>query len=229
MVGVDQTPAPDGPKMLVPLAVLPMIVAGPSIVYVFHACCPSVSRSATSSIVSYTLGISRVEPIAHNLLFERFINEGRTSYPDVDIDFSSERREEVTTEGGLAVAGQEARIKPVAQALTEAGIRVSLFIEPSEAQVEAAAAVAGPVLEAGGIAQRVDEERVAAGEVRIPVECADELGEGEGNEIADVRKKVKGIHVLHGLEVDILGDGAQRLLPLVTETMREVKERVGLH
>ncbi|MGH9022315.1 MAG: hypothetical protein ACRDV9_04320, partial [Acidimicrobiia bacterium] len=51
--------------------------------------------SAASSIVAYTLGISRVEPIGHNLLFERFINEGRTTYPDVDIDFSSERREEV--------------------------------------------------------------------------------------------------------------------------------------
>ena len=51
--------------------------------------------SATSSIVSYTLGISRVEPIVHNLLFERFINPGRTTYPDVDIDFSSVRREEV--------------------------------------------------------------------------------------------------------------------------------------
>ena len=51
--------------------------------------------SATSSIVSYMLGISRVEPIAHNLLFERFINPGRTTYPDVDIDFSSARREEV--------------------------------------------------------------------------------------------------------------------------------------
>src|SRR4029079_17786113 len=51
--------------------------------------------SATSSIVSYTLGISRGEPITQNLLFERFINPGRTTYPDVDIDFSSERREEV--------------------------------------------------------------------------------------------------------------------------------------
>ena len=51
--------------------------------------------SAASSIVAYTLGISRVEPIQHNLLFERFINEGRTTYPDVDIDFSSARREEV--------------------------------------------------------------------------------------------------------------------------------------
>ena len=51
--------------------------------------------SAAGSIVAYVLGISRVEPIRHELLFERFINEGRTAYPDVDIDFSSERREEV--------------------------------------------------------------------------------------------------------------------------------------
>ncbi|MEJ7696040.1 MAG: PHP domain-containing protein [Candidatus Limnocylindrales bacterium] len=51
--------------------------------------------SAAGSIVAYVLGISRVEPIRHNLLFERFINEGRTTYPDVDIDFSSARREEV--------------------------------------------------------------------------------------------------------------------------------------
>ena len=51
--------------------------------------------SAADSIVAYVLGITRVDPIRHNLLFERFINEGRTAYPDVDIDFSSERREEV--------------------------------------------------------------------------------------------------------------------------------------
>jgi error-prone DNA polymerase len=51
--------------------------------------------SAAGSIVAYVLGITRVEPIRHNLLFERFINEGRTTYPDVDIDFSSARREEV--------------------------------------------------------------------------------------------------------------------------------------
>jgi error-prone DNA polymerase len=51
--------------------------------------------SAADSIVAYVLGITRVDPIRHNLLFERFINEGRTTYPDVDIDFSSVRREEV--------------------------------------------------------------------------------------------------------------------------------------
>lgn len=58
-----------------------------------------------------------------------------------------ERREEVTTEGGLAVAGHEVRIAPVVKALADAGIRVSLFIEPSEAQVEAAAAVGAQVVE----------------------------------------------------------------------------------
>ena len=51
--------------------------------------------SAANSIVAYVLGITRVDPIRHRLLFERFINEGRMSYPDIDIDFSSERREEV--------------------------------------------------------------------------------------------------------------------------------------
>ena len=51
--------------------------------------------SAGDSIVAYALGITRVDPIRHRLLFERFINEGRTSYPDVDIDFATSRREEV--------------------------------------------------------------------------------------------------------------------------------------
>ncbi|RZJ17831.1 MAG: pyridoxine 5'-phosphate synthase [Brevundimonas sp.] len=58
-----------------------------------------------------------------------------------------ERREEVTTEGGLAVAGHENRIAPVVAALTEAGIRVSLFIEPSPKQVDAALAVGAHVVE----------------------------------------------------------------------------------
>ena len=58
-----------------------------------------------------------------------------------------ERREEVTTEGGLAVAGHEARIAPVVAALAKADIRVSLFIEPSPQQVEAAHAVGAQVVE----------------------------------------------------------------------------------
>ena len=58
-----------------------------------------------------------------------------------------ERREEVTTEGGLAVAGHEDRIAPVVRALAEAGVRVSLFIEPALEQVEAAHAIGAQVVE----------------------------------------------------------------------------------
>ena len=52
-----------------------------------------------------------------------------------------ERREEVTTEGGLAVAGRERELEPYFTRILDAGIRLSLFIEASEAEIRAAAAV----------------------------------------------------------------------------------------
>ncbi|MTJ84336.1 MAG: pyridoxine 5'-phosphate synthase [Telmatospirillum sp.] len=58
-----------------------------------------------------------------------------------------ERREERTTEGGLDVAGQRDSLRPVVASLLEAGIRVSLFIEPSPHQIEAAHAIGAPVIE----------------------------------------------------------------------------------
>jgi pyridoxine 5-phosphate synthase len=58
-----------------------------------------------------------------------------------------ERRQEVTTEGGLDAAGQEAALRPVVAALRAAGIRVSLFIDPDPAQLRAAAALGAPVVE----------------------------------------------------------------------------------
>lgn len=51
--------------------------------------------SAAGSIVSYTLGITRIDPLRYGLLFERFLNEGRNEPPDIDIDFCKDRREEV--------------------------------------------------------------------------------------------------------------------------------------
>ncbi|MEH3106414.1 MAG: pyridoxine 5'-phosphate synthase [Sphingomonas fennica] len=58
-----------------------------------------------------------------------------------------ERREEVTTEGGLDAAGQHNSLKPLISRLTEAGIRVSLFIEPDPRQIAAAVALGAPVVE----------------------------------------------------------------------------------
>ena len=51
--------------------------------------------SAAGSLVSYTLGITQLDPIRYNLLFERFLNPERISMPDIDIDFCFERRQEV--------------------------------------------------------------------------------------------------------------------------------------
>jgi len=58
-----------------------------------------------------------------------------------------ERREEVTTEGGLDAARQHNHLKPLITRLGEAGIRVSLFIEPDPRQIEAAASLGAPVVE----------------------------------------------------------------------------------
>ena len=51
--------------------------------------------SAADSIVAYVLGITRVDPIEHNLLFERFLHEEMKTSPDIDIDFSTAHREQV--------------------------------------------------------------------------------------------------------------------------------------
>jgi len=51
--------------------------------------------SAAGSIVAYTLGITLVDPIEHGLIFERFLNPGRISMPDIDLDFRDDRRAEM--------------------------------------------------------------------------------------------------------------------------------------
>lgn len=51
--------------------------------------------SAAGSLVSYALNITNVDPLEHNLIFERFLNPERVSMPDIDIDFADNRRDEV--------------------------------------------------------------------------------------------------------------------------------------
>ena len=57
---------------------------------------PSLGRgSAAASLVCYLLGITGVDPLKHNLYFERFLNRARTDPPDIDLDFPTDRRGEV--------------------------------------------------------------------------------------------------------------------------------------
>jgi len=83
-----------------------------------------------------------------------------------------ERREERTTEGGLDAAGQLEHLSPYVDRLKQAGIRVSLFIEPTERQVEAALRLGAPVVEfhTGRYAHVMGEERTV--ELKRLTDCA---------------------------------------------------------
>jgi pyridoxine 5-phosphate synthase len=92
------------------------------------------------------------------------------------------KREERTTEGGLDAAGQFAHLKPIIARLSDAGIRVSLFIEASEKQLDAARALGAPVIEihtgkyceTEGAEQAVELERIRKAAVHaeaIGLEC----------------------------------------------------------
>ena len=98
-----------------------------------------------------------------------------------------EKREERTTEGGIDAAGQHNRLAPIVGALIKANIRVSMFIEPSKAQLDASKALGAPVVElhTGGYAHG------AAGELER-IRAAAEYGAGIGLEI----------HAGHGLTFD---------------------------
>jgi pyridoxine 5-phosphate synthase len=85
-----------------------------------------------------------------------------------------EKREELTTEGGLDIAGQTARIAAACRRLAEHGIRVSLFIDPDPEQIDASARAGAPVVElhtgayaeAQGAAAAKELERIRAGAAR---------------------------------------------------------------
>lgn len=60
-----------------------------------HGIWANARGSAAGSIVAYCLGITHLDPLAHNLIFERFLNPDRISMPDIDLDFPDDAREEM--------------------------------------------------------------------------------------------------------------------------------------
>lgn len=98
---------------------------------------------------------------------DEMLEIARTVRPS-DCCLVPERREEITTEGGLDVVGQMSRLREAVASLKEQGIRVSLFIDPDPRQIEAAAQVGAPVVElhtgtyadSAGAAQATELERL---------------------------------------------------------------------
>jgi len=135
-----------------------------------------------------------------------------------------ERRTEITTEGGLDAAGQAATLGPRIGALRDAGIRVSLFLDPDEVQLRAAQALGAEVVElhtgayAEGSAGELDRLRDAAALIAaLGLECH----AGHGLTYANVRPvaalpQVQELNIGHFLIGQAIMDG----LPNVVATMR---------
>lgn len=115
-----------------------------------------------------------------------------------------ERREEITTEGGLDVAGHMEELRPLVAALLANGSKVSMFIDPDAGQVRASAAVGAPMIElhTGRFANTLGEERAA--ETTRLVEAA-QLAHSLGIEV----------HAGHGIQVANLADLS--VVPHLTE------------
>ncbi len=118
-----------------------------------------------------------------------------------------EKRTELTTEGGLDVAGQAARIAAAATRLAAAGIRVSLFIDPDPAQIEAAARSGAPVVElhtgeyagAAGAARATELERLRGG-ARLAARLGLRVHAGHGLDYHNVQP-VAAIHEIVELNI----------------------------
>lgn len=115
-----------------------------------------------------------------------------------------ERREEITTEGGLSVAGHEADLQPLVAALQANGSKVSMFIDPDEEQVQASAAIGAAMIElhTGKFANTLGEERAA--ETKRLVAAAT-LGHELGLEV----------HAGHGIQIANLAE--LNAVPYLTE------------
>lgn len=130
-----------------------------------------------------------------------------------------EKREEITTEGGLDVASQIARLTDATRRLTGHGVRVALFLDPDPQQIEAAARIAAPVIElhtgayaeSSGSHQATELERLRAG-ARLAASLGIEVHAGHGlhyhnvQPIAAIRDIVE-LNIGHSIIARALFDG----------------------
>jgi len=130
-----------------------------------------------------------------------------------------ERREELTTEGGLDVAGQKHKVADACKALAQHGIRVSLFIDPDPAQIEASAEAGAPVVElhtgayaeaaAAGVARqlaRIDAGVARARSLGLVVHAGHGLNYHNVAPIAAMRSIVE-LNIGHAIVAQALFDG----------------------
>jgi pyridoxine 5-phosphate synthase len=150
-----------------------------------------------------------------------------------DVCLVPERRQELTTEGGLDVAGQFDRVRQVCAQLAAAGIRVSLFIDPDRRQIDAAHAAAAPVIEIhtghyaeiAGPAQAVELQRIRSAvdhglALGLKVNAGHGLNYGNVKPIAAI-KGIAELNIGHSIVAQAVFDGWQAAVREMKRLMME--------
>ena len=151
-----------------------------------------------------------------------------------------ESRQEITTEGGLDVAGQSARIAAAVRTLGDAGIRVSLFIDPESAQIEAAVRAGAPVIElhtgayaeAEGTAKAHELERLRVAS-RLAASRGLDVNAGHGLHYHNVEPiaaiaEIIELNIGHSIIARAIFDGMPRAVAEMKDLMRKARGFGGL-
>ncbi|MDF9828474.1 pyridoxine 5-phosphate synthase [Ereboglobus sp. PH5-10] len=145
-----------------------------------------------------------------------------------------ENREEVTTEGGLDVAGNRDRVKATIDAMTAAGIKTSLFIDPDTAQIELAAKLGAPFVELhtgayanayfDDTARDTEYKRLATG-AALAHNCGIRVNAGHGINYVNI-EQIRDLPHLHELNIghSII---SRALVTGIDEAVREMKTRMN--
>jgi pyridoxine 5-phosphate synthase len=147
-----------------------------------------------------------------------------------------ERREELTTEGGLDVAGQFDRVKDACERLAEAGIRVSLFIDPDPEQIAAAARTGAPCIElhTGDYANAADAGRHrhelarVTHAVRAGLDAGLQVNAGHGLNYANVQEiaaipGIRELNIGHAIVCEAVFSGMEAAVAKMRRLIREAR------
>lgn len=188
-------------------------------------------RHIQDADVSALCGITRTRINLEMAVTDEMIGIALRHRP-ADVCLVPEKREELTTEGGLDVGANREAVAAAVRRLSAAGIRVSLFIDPDPAQLKAAAAVAAPVVElhtgtyaeAAGAAQQGELERLreACG---LGHELGLQINAGHGLHLDNVRPIAR---LPHMTELNIGHSIVARAIFVGLESaVREMKQAIG--
>ncbi len=159
------------------------------------------------------------------------------SHKPSDVCLVPEKREELTTEGGLDVKGQLEKVRAATERLTAAGIRVSLFIDPDREQLDAAVAVGAPVVEIHtGAYAELDGDAAADELARVvdAVEYGDTLGlvinAGHGLHYQNVAPiaaipQIRELNIGHAIVARAVFDGLAIAVSEMKRLMTEARAR----